>query len=458
VGLSLLCAALVSASSACESSAGGSTGAADVLQGGASDATADGAGTSDAASDVASGVETVGSDATSEPDVPVGPDTPASDALVLTSCVALGDCVATACNAAKGAAGCEQECFAAAPADVKAKAKPVWDCISGTCMAGPCASAADPAKCMDDCIGQKCSSLLFACVDGSMSGSAGCGDAIGCLDGCKLASGTPFACWQGCIDALSPGALPDLGKLATCMNKSTDPNPGALGAAEMIQCVTAGKTGTGGCGDIFTCAQKCGSDDPKCFGPCAALATKEAQTAFIEAATCMGGQQSSPECNTKLLQCLASGKTGSQACYQVLACSTACPKDELGCMGTCIQAGTQAAQGAYMGLLQCFGKAMTQQCADEFMACAVPSGTKPCSDVVPCTQACQAKLPPGTDPGVTCVLECVHELSPEAAKVFGAFFSCQSTCEAACGSDETCKNACGGQTCKSQYDACFPSA
>jgi hypothetical protein len=391
------------------------------------------------------------------------PDTTATDASdvldaggdvvapLYTNCVALSDCVAEACKT--NAKDCEKPCLAAASADALAKAVPLLGCIQGQCTQGMCKDATD-TTCMDDCLGQKCGLPLTACVDDGKAGAAQCGEAMGCFDTCKIASGTPISCIAKCYNALAAGGKQALGKLLTCFQAKGGQE---ACAGEMIQCLVGGKTGDKGCYTFFGCQQTCGEgEDLQCIGNCAGQMTAAGQNALIDALPCFGAE-STPVCQAKMLACIA--PTGADSCVQTFDCIGKCPSGGPGqdpgpaCIFECFHGGAADTIGLFTELTPCGDPGSDKsKCADGFLKCAKPAGTKTCGQVTSCSQAC-------SNQGPGCLLKCLADGSAAATADWKAAYVCTQACGKQCQGDKdpkACEDACNATKCLAEITKCMP--
>lgn len=381
------------------------------------------------------------------------PDVPGGDVVapLYTTCVAVSDCVAEACKIYSK--DCEKPCLAAASAAAVSKAALLLGCIQSQCSLGLCKDATD-TSCTDDCLGQKCGLPLTACVDDGKAGATQCGDALSCFDTCKIASGKPISCIATCYNALDAGGKKALGGLLTCFQDKG--NPEAC-SGDLVQCLVSGKTGDKGCYTFFDCQQSCGNpDDFQCIASCAGQMTAAAQKSLIDAIPCFG-QEQTPVCQGKVLACIA--PTGVDSCVQTFDCVGKCPQGAPGqdpgpgCAFECLHGGKVETVGLFTELTPCGDPASDKaKCADGFLKCANPAGTKTCGQITACAQACGGG-------GAGCLLKCLAEGSTASTADWKAAYVCTQACGKQCQADsdpQACENTCNASQCLTQIKKCTP--
>jgi hypothetical protein len=241
---------------------------------------------------------------------------------------------------------------------------------------------------------------------------------------------------QQCVLGVCAGTSPPT---QACMDSCTAAKCGV----ELLACWDQGATpGTKGCGSVVSCLTACDSDPQRftCQAGCYTAASTAAQTQFKATSTCINkaGGDAGP-CAAESLTCLGDGKTGSASCYDAQDCLTKCGNDDSDCQGSCFASGTSQAQNELVALLDCVTGPSPDNCLDETIVCASPSGSANCLDTASCAGAC-----PTGPAQAACAMACLHKATPAAAQAFGELGPCmQKNCAgcqgAACQSCATSK-------------------
>jgi len=146
------------------------------------------------------------------------------------------------------------------------------------------------------------------------------------------------------------------------------------------------------------------------------------------------------------LVCLADGKQGQKSCYDLFPCVQACGKD-VNCMGNCYGTGNPAAQQQLVQLIQCVTGPTPNECMQQTVKCAAPSGSKGCMAIATCAQNC-----PAGAGQAACAFECLHSGTADGADAFAPLATCMQQKCANC-TASTCQS-CATSKCLSQAMAC----
>lgn len=377
----------------------------------------------------------------------------------LKTCAGVSDCVAAAC--ATQTPDCEKACLGKASPSILPKAQAVFTCARDKCRSAVCKDATDPA-CVATCTGNLCMDEVAACVDAGVYGADSCGDLEKCIEGCGAASDGYFTCMAECYASRSQDAAARFDAAVACSKRAA-----SSGQPEEQACKTEfeaciGPTartppGTSTCYQGLGCASKCqGPDAQTCATKCVADMTAAAQTTFGSLQPCLGkaDMMTNAACIKALLACVA--PSGKATCSQTMACQNNCEQGTDGCVESCLHDASAASAAAWFKILPCVGGTpagtppSVATCSDALVACAAPSGTDTCVQVVACMQACPAGA-------MNCRIACIGKGSAATGATISTLLSCQSTCESQCknDSDPMCPGKCMGSACPAETSACI---
>jgi hypothetical protein len=309
-------------------------------------------------------------------------------------------------------------------------------------------------------------------VPDSQPGLLSCGQTSDCAIADCIASNGGAGCGLTCVTKLDPAdkakfesvwkCLNDECKDTVCLGKEygdgcMDDCAGQHCAIELSACVDSGTPGTSNCGTSITCFSDCKfvSDPFACWDKCWNASSKAAQGKLETMVKCTDEVQGNTDpmqaCGIQAVTCLADGKMGPKACYEVLSCMEGCSKGAgPDCVAACVSSGTEVAQQTFADLVPCLDQDMSAACMTKFVACAAPSGTKTCAETVTCIDDKCAN-----SDGPSCPLTCAHEATPAEGKKFADMMECVVPCQDACNGDKACKNECPMGTCQTQALACM---
>lgn len=252
-------------------------------------------------------------------------------------------------------------------------------------------------------------------------------------------------CEKPCFAKAAPEAQSKGAVLLACMQGkckdgackgSTDPKcmDDCLGQqcmGETIACVDMAKQGTVTCGDGIQCVQKCtmGKGGFQCIADCWSSMTKSGQTLLSATGKCFADNPGKGEqaCMAPMLSCVADGKNGTKACYEIFGCIETCKasgKDEGECSMGCAGQGSADGIKGFADVAACMGKAPngTDSCTTAFVNCAAPSGTTSCIDTIGCLVKCGGEA--GKGPSPACLFTCLHASTKTAAAASMGFAGC----------------------------------
>jgi hypothetical protein len=283
-------------------------------------------------------------------------------------------------------------------------------------------------------------------------GAPGCG--VSCITQLDPAHKTRFenswnCIFDKCVNATCKDAQDGDGCMDDCVGQKC--------AVELSLCVDSGTPGTSDCGASVTCFDKCKLDSAPfaCWDTCWNGSSKAAQGKLEAMVKCVDAVEGNADpmeaCGIQVVSCLADGKKGPKACYEVLSCMEGCSKGAgPDCVAACVSSGTEDAQQTFADLVPCLDQDMSAACMTKFVACAAPSGTKTCAETVTCIDdKCV------NSDGPSCPLTCAHEATPAEGKKFADMMECVVPCQNACKDDKACKDKCPMETCQTQTAACM---
>ncbi len=147
-------------------------------------------------------------------------------------------------------------------------------------------------------------------------------------------------------------------------------------------------------------------------------------------------------------------------CQAVYDCIVNCGNSDETCQQTCYNRGTQDAQSAFMGMMQCFQDRCGNVSDSQFQQCAYQNcgteintcfpgvtGDRTCEQAYDCMVECSGDR--------NCINECWDSGTTQAQTLLNAVFQCF---QVQCGSltDETAYRECAWTKCESQLVACMP--
>ncbi len=296
-----------------------------------------------------------------------------------------------------------------------------------------------------------CSKLL-TCVGVACSSAAGIDCAQPCLSGASPAAAAAIQPFLQCADQYCAKGLcagvSDANCLLNCAWQK------CISAA--MACGGDGKKGEASCASAFGCMEGCKDKGGTCIFDCYSAMSSAAQAQFDALGGCSaaaGGKDPFAACPNQALTCLAGGKTGSDDCWKLASCSSACEKLSDGakslCIGDCWSKATKEAQAQWIAVIQC-GDQASSACYSPLVQCIAPSGTKTCLDTLGCWETCDKG-----GSGDACGLQCLHDASPsEGAKVV-ALMQCMADKCGSCKGAKSCEDKCLQEQCKAPLTACL---
>jgi hypothetical protein len=301
-------------------------------------------------------------------------------------CLSLINCVAQSCQPAAWANGCDAVCLTGSSPKVATEYASVSACIQTTCRDGLCKGSTD-AKCIGDCIGQKCMNKIAVCGADGKSGTAQCGTYFTCSQACGP-SKDPLSCIATCYAALSPVAHTQYEALDACVSAAGGTDAFAACPEQVLVCLSAGASGTKSCIDALGCAGTCGTgteaQKAACMTACWAQTTPAGQTAFAGAMKCQGSSKAG--CVDSMLAC--TDPQGTATCTATITCSQGCqqpdPQAKSTCIYGCMHSASKAEAKKLLELQICMGgcnckgdktcenTCLTGQCAAALANCQAP--------------------------------------------------------------------------------------
>ena len=251
-----------------------------------------------------------------------------------------------------------------------------------------------------------------------------------------------------------------LGKVdAACMN----PCVGTFCGGEMGACFADGQNGGNGCSTVFACFAACdkaGQDvftcESKCYNDLTPTAQKQLADFFACSKTANSTADALNLCAPQVLACAADGKSGADSCLGLTQCVAKCPAADNNCGGACYGTAAVDAQKAYLSLASCFAANASNPgaCMPQAEACANPSGTDKCANVLTCIGDCQKVLGTTDDKGY-CAMQCMHTMAKPSADAAMAVLQCASSkCPGCLTKDPNCQNCVTGQ-CIGEVLGCY---
>ncbi len=317
------------------------------------------------------------------------------------------------------------------------------DSVSTTDTSAPSDSSADSAAKYPLC------SELFTCTAVACGGSWGKDCAKPCLDGGSIAAKAALQPYLDCIDTYCTKGVCAGSSVPGCMDKCS----GDKCFAKMLACGADGASGGAGCSTAFNCITGCQNKGLACYFGCYGGMSKAGQAQFDALTNCAlaaGGGDAFAQCPSQSLACMADGKTGSNDCKGMLACTTTCQglgKDAAGvCLGNCWASGKSDAQGEWLAVLAC-DSTPTAGCSDAFGKCIPSTGTQTCLDTLGCWSKC------GTSQ--SCPFDCVGEASPAEGKKVADLIYCQNANCKYCAGNAMCEDTCRKTDCGTEWTACL---
>lgn len=303
------------------------------------------------------------------------------------TCTQIGQCAQDECNAQKLL--CGLDCGAGATPAVTQKANDLLTCLTSTCLNKICAGNVN-AGCMNPCAVTFCGSPMATCFSTGQNGGDACSTIFGCFKACQSAGTDVFTCESSCYNSLNAAAQGQLADFFAC-SKGANSTADALNlcAPQVLACSADGKSGSGTCLDLTTCAAKCAANDNTCSGACYGSAAVDAQTTYVSLASCFVTNSANP--------------------------------------------------GA---------------CMPQAEACANPSGSDKCANILTCIGNCQTALGTTNDNGA-CAMQCMHTMSKPSADDAMSVLQCASAkCPGCLTKDPNCQS-CATTNCGSEILACY---
>ena len=275
-------------------------------------------------------------------------------------------------------------------------------------------------------------------------------------------------CGAGATPAVTQKANDLLACLTgTCMNKICAGNvtPACMNpcsvtfcGSPMAACFADSSMGTAPCSSVFGCFDACdkaGTNVFTCQAKCYNDLQPAAQSQLADFFACSKGASSTADalnlCSPQVLACTADGKSGSGSCLDLSTCVGKCPASDNACGGGCYSNASLTAQKAYLGLAACFvaNASNPGACMPQAEACASPSGTDKCANILTCIGNCQTALGTKDDKGA-CAMQCMHTMSQKSADAAMAVLQCASAkCPGCLTGDPGCQTCattnCGGE-------------
>jgi hypothetical protein len=296
-----------------------------------------------------------------------------------------------------------------------------------------------------------CSQLL-TCVGVACSSANTIDCAAPCLAGASAAASAAIKPFLDCTDQACAKGL--------CAGSS---DPKCLGNCGWDKCLTPalacgadGKSGTADCSSAFGCLEGCKNQGGNCAFNCYAALSPTAQVQLNNLSACSaaaGNQDAFSVCPNQALTCLTGGKTGSDDCWKLLGCTSACDQGsdavKAQCVGTCWSKASKDAQGQWISVLQC-GDSSTPACATPLLTCVQPSGAKTCLDTLGCWETCSKAAA-----GDSCGLQCLRDASPAEGKKVVDLMQCIAQQCGSCKGDQTCEDKCTQEKCKPALTGCL---
>ncbi len=308
------------------------------------------------------------------------------------TCALMLQCADELCKN-KATPGCDTDCIAEGSKAALAAYTPYGDCRREVCAIGQCGGSGDPA-CVNTCVLQKCSTLLFHCNAEGKSGAKGCDAMVACHKSCSDTAkarkkegkpGNEFVCLNTCYGGLGAEAQTRYDAWAKCYAHSKAKDPYAACLVDLLTCGADGGHGEGTCAGVAACVRGCemqtgkAHDFQSCIGGCYGAASETAQTAYKGIISCHSdlaeGVVDAAECSAALVTCGA--PAGDLGCKGIATCVDECNAkgQDNACAMTCMGKGSAAGAAAYGGLLWC----------------SLVSCEKTCKGKAPCMTTCQAE-------------------------------------------------------------------
>ncbi len=307
------------------------------------------------------------------------------------TCALMMQCASELCKS-KATPDCDVQCIEDGSKSAVAAYKPYGDCRREVCAIGQCGGSGDPV-CVNNCVLQKCSTLLFRCNAEGKSASNKCAAMVGCHKKCSDAAkarkkegkgSQEFVCLNSCYAGMAAKGQDRYDAWASCYSHSKAKDPYADCLVELLTCGASGGHGEGNCGSLAGCIRGCekqtgkAHDFQSCIGICYGAASESAQTTWQEIVGCTSdlaeGAVDAAKCGGALVSCGA--PQGDLGCKAIATCTDTCHtagKDNA-CAMTCLAQGSAAGASAYGDILWC-----------SMVHC-----DKSCKGKAPCLASCQA--------------------------------------------------------------------
>ena len=324
------------------------------------------------------------------------------------------------CGATCGECGEEQACL-----DGACQCLP--DCEGKAC--GPDGCEGTCGECPDnhDCVNAEC--LCIPNCEGKVCGANGCGESCGecpeyheceegecvCVPQCNGKECGPDLCDGMCGECADNHECDEDGA-CICIPNCGDMICGTDGCGGSCGLCAEGLTCVGGdCVCVPNCDGK-DCDDDGCGGSCGeclpdaicvdGVCVCEPKCEGLECGddSCGGSCGSCPcaDCPPSYLECGAEGQCALQeglTCSGIFSCLNACPGGSQVCQQECIQSGSEFAQAAFYGLIDCYTEVGVYDCWD-----LCPEDAQTQDDCPPEGQACfDATIPLCEDKAVQCI-------------------------------------------------------
>ena len=147
---------------------------------------------------------------------------------------------------------------------------------------------------------------------------------------------------------------------------------------------------------------------------------------------------------------------GTHTCIATYQCQALCSSkvsdlDNIGCLYSCMRGADANVTSDVLGVGACSGDgADAKACSKALVACAQPSGSGLCKDIQPCVTTCGQDDESQTS---SCILECMHTATSDAAQAYANLLACFVPCQASCKNKQTCETVCQAK-CGKEINAC----
>jgi len=372
--------------------------------------------------------------------------------------VMLADCLGRECQ--KNSNTCYDICFAEGSEEAKTLGDPLWSCWKAKCQSS--GAAGDELEDMTKCLMLKCAPELRSIIIPGKTGATDCPGTLTCMEQCDPSKTGLFTCYQQCFDEATDVGRNALTQCGECASK-IDGEQGDACHAEIVACFSDIQLDSGKCVTFAACSEACpsGKNNDACTLQCRDRLDDDGKKKFDDLLPCFAQGVSTPKCSKAVASCIE--PSGPRSCLDTYRCASNChgaisafsKKDKIGCLYSCMHNGTPDAAENITKIGNCQPGGDSNKCMTGLVDCSAPKGEGSCPGIQTCNDECNKQG--GSDNAkVVCLLECLHDAKPAAAKAYTDVLGCYTPCENSCGKSKNCQTKCAN-TCKKELAACSTS-